>query len=105
MRRALSEYVVTGIKTTLPFFMWLLQQPDFVAGRFHTTSLDEILKARGGDPFAATPREAEEVAAVAAALHAVLSSSSRVPAEAESARGGSVPPRQWKSRARSEGLR
>ena len=34
---------VAGIKTTLPFFTWLLEQPDFVAGRFHTTYLDEVL--------------------------------------------------------------
>ena len=37
MRRALDEYVVAGIRTTLPFFAWLLEQPDFAAGRFHTT--------------------------------------------------------------------
>ncbi len=32
MRRALGEYVVAGIKTTLPFFRWLLEQPEFVVG-------------------------------------------------------------------------
>ena len=45
MRRALGEYVVAGIKTTVPFFAWLLAQPDFLAGRFHTTYLDEVLKS------------------------------------------------------------
>src|SRR3954452_16071630 len=50
MRRALDEYLVSGIKTTLPFFSWLLAQPDFRAGRFHTTYLDEVLKARNGRP-------------------------------------------------------
>ena len=45
MRRALAEYVVAGIKTTLPFFRWLLDQPEFVDGRFHTTYLDEVLTA------------------------------------------------------------
>src|SRR5215467_7416790 len=35
MRRALGEYAVSGIKTTLPFFAWLLAQPEFIAGRFH----------------------------------------------------------------------
>ena len=29
MQRALGEYLVTGIKTTVPFFTWLLAQPDF----------------------------------------------------------------------------
>ena len=28
MRRALDEYLITGIRTTLPFFRWLLTQPD-----------------------------------------------------------------------------
>ena len=51
MRRALGEYLVTGIKTTLPFFGWLLAQPEFLEGRFHTTYLDDVLKARNGRPF------------------------------------------------------
>src|SRR5207244_743855 len=46
MRRALDEYLITGIKTTLPFFSWLLTQPEFVEGRFDTTYLDEVLAAR-----------------------------------------------------------
>src|SRR5437899_10114912 len=48
MRRALGEYLVTGIKTTVPFFTWLLAQPEFVEGRFHTTYLEALLKARNG---------------------------------------------------------
>mgnify|MGYP003694167075 CR=1 FL=1 len=34
MRRALREYDVIGIKTTVPFFRWMLEQPDFVDARF-----------------------------------------------------------------------
>ena len=73
MRRALREYVIGGIKTTLPFFAWLLDQPDFAAGRFHTTFLDEILASRNGRPFVEPTPEVEEVAVMAAALQAVLS--------------------------------
>ena len=29
MRRALREYQVLGIKTTIPFFLWLMRQPDY----------------------------------------------------------------------------
>ena len=36
MRRALSEYVVTGIKTNLPFHLALLEHPDFIAGSYDT---------------------------------------------------------------------
>ena len=51
MRRALAEYLVVGIKTTLPFFTWLMGEPDFSEGRFHTTFLDALLKDRNGRPF------------------------------------------------------
>jgi acetyl-CoA carboxylase biotin carboxylase subunit len=101
MRRALGEYLVAGIKTTVPFFTWLLDRPEFVEGRFHTTYLDEILKARNGQPFVAPGEDAEETAAVAAAIHAALS-----PALTErgGAEGASSPPRAWRSRARAEAL-
>jgi hypothetical protein len=45
MRRALSEYAISGIKTTLPFFGWLLEQRAFVVARF-TSYLDEILRSK-----------------------------------------------------------
>jgi acetyl-CoA carboxylase biotin carboxylase subunit len=38
MRRALTETVVEGVKTTIPFHLRLLSHPAFVAGRF--TSAD-----------------------------------------------------------------
>lgn len=36
MRRALSEYVVAGIRTNLPFHLALMNQPDFIAGNYDT---------------------------------------------------------------------
>ena len=42
------EYEVLGIRTTIPFFLWLMRQPDYVAGRFDTTYLDRLLADRGG---------------------------------------------------------
>src|SRR5205823_759753 len=68
MRRALDEYVVTGIKTTVPFFRWLLVQPEFLAGRFHTTYLDEVIAARAGRSFVEPEPGAEDLAALAVAL-------------------------------------
>ena len=41
MRRALDEYVIEGIKTTIPFHQRLLMHPDFVAGNFTTKFLEE----------------------------------------------------------------
>ncbi|MBA3948798.1 MAG: acetyl-CoA carboxylase biotin carboxylase subunit, partial [Acidobacteria bacterium] len=36
LRRALSEYQVRGVSTTLPFFRWLTEQPAFATADFHT---------------------------------------------------------------------
>ena len=101
MRRALGEYVVAGIRTTVPFFTWLLDQPDFVAGRFDTTSLEEMLRSRNGRPFVEPARDDEDVAAMAAALQAVLSPA----AVSRAGDGTGAPANHWKARARSEGLR
>jgi acetyl-CoA carboxylase biotin carboxylase subunit len=104
MQRALGEYLVTGIKTTVPFFVWLLAQPDFQSGRFHTTYLDEILKSRGGRPFVEPAPALEEIAAIAAALEAVMSPSALAGDQA----GGRIdrrPSHRWRDQARAEGLR
>jgi len=103
MRRALDEYLVAGIKTTVPFFRWLLSQPAFASGDFHTTYLDEILKSRKGRPFIEPTPEIEEIAAIAAAIHASLStggapSSERAPSQLGACAG-------WRAQARAEGLR
>ena len=36
MRRALSEYVVTGIKTSVPFHLRVMSHPAFIAGEYDT---------------------------------------------------------------------
>ncbi len=43
LQRALTEYEIAGIRTTIPFFTWLLAEPDFVTGNIDTTSLDRVL--------------------------------------------------------------
>jgi acetyl-CoA carboxylase biotin carboxylase subunit len=40
MHRALSEYVIDGVKTTIPFHIQLLENEDFKAGNFTTKFLD-----------------------------------------------------------------
>ena len=40
MERALSEFVVEGIKTTIPFHLQMLKDPNFIAGQFHTQYLN-----------------------------------------------------------------
>ena len=102
MRRALGEYVVAGIRTTVPFFTWLFAQPDFLDGRFHTTYLDELLKARSGRPFVEPTKQDEDIAAVASAIYTFISGSA-----SESNGAGAAEPvaKPWKTQARMEGLR
>jgi pyruvate carboxylase subunit A len=40
MRRSLEEYVLRGVKTTIPFMKTIMQEPDFLAGRFDTSYLE-----------------------------------------------------------------
>ena len=70
LRRALDEYEVFGIKTTIPFFRRVLEHPDFVAGRIDTGFIDRALA--GGILSEGGPAPEEEgVALLAAALDAL----------------------------------
>jgi len=40
MRRSLEEYVLRGVKTTIPFMKNIMMEQDFQAGRFDTSYLD-----------------------------------------------------------------
>jgi acetyl-CoA carboxylase, biotin carboxylase subunit len=42
MSRALSEYVIEGIKTTIPFHQQLMRHPDFRSGNFTTKFLESF---------------------------------------------------------------
>ena len=103
MRRAVGEYLVTGIKTTLPFFAWLLEQQAFVDGQFHTAYLDDTLKTRNGQPFVTADRTQEDIAVIAAALQAAVSVAGQ--SDAPSTSNGNRRPSGWKTRARQEALR
>jgi acetyl-CoA carboxylase, biotin carboxylase subunit len=47
LRRALDEFVVDGVETTLPLFRALVRDPDIIDGRYHIHWLEQFL-ARGG---------------------------------------------------------
>jgi acetyl-CoA carboxylase biotin carboxylase subunit len=108
MRRALMEYEVRGIRTSLPFFHWMLGQPAFLAAEFHTEFLDELLQRRGGKGFSDVDPSLEDVAALAACMadtdeerrKETWSDFSRVERPDQASF-----PRTWKGRARLEGLR
>jgi acetyl-CoA carboxylase, biotin carboxylase subunit len=67
MKRALAEYEVRGIRTTIPFFRWILEDEDFQAGRFDTTFIDRKLGVRNGQPLTAPDEEHTVMAALAVA--------------------------------------
>ncbi len=101
MSRALGEYEVRGIKTSIPFFRWLLESEDFRAGRFDTTFLDRELARRNGEPFVTVPEDAEHIALLAAAIHAYEAAT---PGRA-AAKPGKGNGRGWAIRGRLDGLR
>ncbi len=47
LKRALDEFVVDGIETTLPLFRALVREKDIIDGDYHIHWLEEFL-ARGG---------------------------------------------------------
>jgi acetyl-CoA carboxylase biotin carboxylase subunit len=65
MRRALREYEITGIKTTLPFFREVMEDPEFISGELDTAFIQRFRERR-------KPQEpdqtAEDLAIIAAAL-------------------------------------
>jgi acetyl-CoA carboxylase biotin carboxylase subunit len=69
LRRALREYEVFGIETTIPFFRRVVDHPDFVAGQIDTGFIDRAL-AEGILSEDEPSHELERVALLAAALDA-----------------------------------
>lgn len=46
MKRALSEFIIRGIKTTIPFQQVIIDHPDFVAGRYDIGWVSRYLEER-----------------------------------------------------------
>ena len=111
MLRALGEYEVSGIRTSLPFFRWMLREPAFARGEFHTGYLDELLQSRRGEPFDPPDVSSVEVAALALALRAAASgveppaANPVAGAAARAVPSGPIRRGGWKVAARREGLR
>ncbi|HVL69590.1 MAG TPA: acetyl-CoA carboxylase biotin carboxylase subunit [Vicinamibacterales bacterium] len=100
MKRALGEYQVLGIRTTIPFFLWLTQQPEYIRGEYDTTYLDRLLASRR-ESFSELSADEEDLAAIATAVDAYLRASLSVGTTGGQAAPGSL----WKAAARREGLR
>ncbi len=68
MRRALSEYVVTGIRTNLAFHQRLFEHPDFVRGAYDTSFIERNKDSLVGYPE--VPGNMQDAFAVAMAVAA-----------------------------------
>ena len=50
MRRALDEFVVEGVKTTIPFHLQLMDDPDYLAGNYTTKFMEDFkMKPQAGE--------------------------------------------------------
>ena len=108
LRRALSEYQVRGVRTTLPFFRWLTEQPEFASADFHTAWLDGVLASRKGEPFAAISDADVRAAVITAAVHAraMASTAGASPATGDRrASNSSQTSGGWRQAARIDALR
>ncbi len=90
MKRALNEYVVTGVKTTIPFHIRVMNNPHFLEGNFDTNFIDKV--------FFREERERElphfEVAVIAASIQLFLDERKR--AIAQRPAGAGEPRSLWK---------
>jgi acetyl/propionyl-CoA carboxylase alpha subunit len=102
MSRALAEYQVLGIRTTIPFFVWLMRQPDYREGRYDTTWLDRLMADRGGASFSELDDADRRLVTVAVAVDAyrrARAGGAAVP------NGDALQPSAWQRTARTEALR
>jgi acetyl-CoA carboxylase, biotin carboxylase subunit len=49
MKRALGEFIVEGVATTIPFHQRIIQHPEFHQGTYTTDLIRKIMAAEGGD--------------------------------------------------------
>jgi acetyl-CoA carboxylase biotin carboxylase subunit len=90
MRRAVAEYKVVGIETTLPFFGRVLRHPDFVSGNYDTSFVETMLaeesaaRARGESD---EPGGNARMAIAAAAIQRLRDRGAQQPGPGAAARG------------------
>jgi acetyl-CoA carboxylase biotin carboxylase subunit len=70
MLRALDEYAVDGIKTTIGFYRQILSDDAYRNADLHTGFIDEFLE-RNSSANTSADEEVEQVAALVAAIHSV----------------------------------
>jgi acetyl-CoA carboxylase biotin carboxylase subunit len=106
LRRALAEFVVKGIKTSIPFHQKVVRHPVFVAGRYDTGFIDAHMdggKGGGGDE-GEEAIEARRVAQMIAAIAAYRREKEQA-SRAQAAGGPRAAEDPWKQAGRRALLR
>ncbi len=106
MRRALSEFVVKGIKTSIPFHQKVMRHPVFVKGKYDTGFIDDHMDGgRGGEVEGGEEeKEARRVAFMIAAIAAYQREKAQASrAASRQGEGRGVDP--WKAHGRQARLR
>jgi acetyl-CoA carboxylase biotin carboxylase subunit len=104
MRRALREFVVKGIKTSIPFHELVMKHPKFVEGHYDTSFIDQHL---GGSLVTEPDPEAERVAVTMAAIAAFRAQKDKASRAAAAAATGGGPSAEahWKNAGRRAQMR
>jgi acetyl-CoA carboxylase biotin carboxylase subunit len=99
MRRALGEYIIGGIKTTIPFHLWLMDDPDFQVGRLDTGFIERRYRPQTGQ----SDQIMQDMALIAAALDfcQATKQAAATPPSADGPKGASA----WKLAGRVDLLR
>ncbi|MBX3182570.1 MAG: acetyl-CoA carboxylase biotin carboxylase subunit [Polyangiaceae bacterium] len=79
LRRALREYLVSGIRTNLPFHQRLVEHPDFIEGRYDTGFIDRHRDALLTGPTTSKEERAALAQAIAVAALGSATSSASLP--------------------------
>ena len=95
MRRALSEYKIRGIKTSIPFHQKVVQNPYFIKGEYNTTFIDKSFN------LTKIEKTNHEIAAITAVITNTLKEKGILVANKAPKSGYSL----WKLAARQAGLR
>jgi acetyl-CoA carboxylase biotin carboxylase subunit len=92
MARALAEYRIAGVRTTIPVLQQIIAHPDFRAGRLSTDFLERVL------PGLRPARGRHRSVAIIAAVLSEYERLGRAPLPAASAADGAISP--WTLSAR-----
>jgi len=93
MIRAIEEYKITGIKTTLPFCKYVLRHPVFVDGSFTTKFVEQYFSP---DVLKTEPTKKEEIAVILALSNEIQKSKEKSTGK----KTVTVSKSNWKRRAR-----